>query len=536
MAHPSIHDIAARYKSLDDCIRKGRLNLPEAIGKFAYVAKAGKLALAHLNSTQPKLSNDADASVEATISTSDDDREGDTCISLGCELQEYRLNPVVFFGHQEHMVPIAKSVSPKGELCVWPEQYRIRARSYFDKGDADAMFLYGKIKRGFINGTSMAFIPIEAYKKDQFEKAYPHHSSMSPLGWVFKRYSMTEWSWVGVPANAGAIRDSLDTEKSFISLRLQKALKPYAALSTNERGGCFSGWCPSPTRKSKTASRPANRLPGRSVSPVVKARFKRFEQKFNEQFMKKLTRGDEPPRRMHPEMFSTLMSTWRDLLVMHDKARQQIAYRVRILEKNPDLHEYVIQLWNTSNQHREEAQKLVAKMDSLSGVHGGYLNSYASTDTNTEARHRQIKDGVRPFIREVAGVWVLFSPDGNKHLGRFPTQQQAMAELRRIEARKTNAQSHSYAKKGMETSGTDSPEPGEANLVDRGDIPEKDWVCPKCHALNLHFHEKCPRCKTIRPGDGSEDSDAVEIMDRSGDHNRTPADFEEIMDRYRRPS
>src|SRR5262249_55102978 len=62
-----------------------------------------------------------------------------------------------------------------------------------------------------------------------------------------KTFSMTEWSVVGVPSCAGAIRDSLDSEKSFMSPRLQKALQPYCATAK----GCWNGWCPCPPSPAK---------------------------------------------------------------------------------------------------------------------------------------------------------------------------------------------------------------------------------------------------------------------------------------------
>ena len=47
------------------------------------------------------------------------------------------------------------------------------------------------------------------------------------------------------------MRDALDKERKFISPRLQKCLSErYTAKSTNEAGGCWTGWCPQPKQKS----------------------------------------------------------------------------------------------------------------------------------------------------------------------------------------------------------------------------------------------------------------------------------------------
>jgi hypothetical protein len=58
---------------------------------------------------------------------------------------------------------------------------------------------------------------------------------------LFREVDLTEVSIVGVPACAGAIADTLQREKRFISPQLRKALTPYAA---RPHGRCFAGWCP----------------------------------------------------------------------------------------------------------------------------------------------------------------------------------------------------------------------------------------------------------------------------------------------------
>lgn len=247
-AHPCIADIAGRIAAIDKSIARGKFDMSSALSKYAWVTKDGNIGMAHLSAALPEHADDDDASVPFIISTAQIDRDGDIVVPMGMELDEYARNPVIFLNHQSHPIPIAKAQSPDGKLAVFKEEMLIRSVAYFDKADSDAMFVYGKVRRGFLNAASIAFVPIEAVRRDQetekgySERAHTHSNPGSPDGWKFIRASMSEWSCVGVPANAGAIRDSLDREKSFITPRLQKALQPYAAKAV----GCWQGWCESP--------------------------------------------------------------------------------------------------------------------------------------------------------------------------------------------------------------------------------------------------------------------------------------------------
>jgi hypothetical protein len=242
--HTSIDAVAKRYKALDSEIRNGSFSVTDAIGHFAWVTKRGdELGIGSLGSYMPDSADDDAGSASFTITTPEEDRDGDIVMPMGCQLGSYSKNPVVFFGHQQSgwEIPIGVSKSPDGRLCVYPEANRMWATCYFDRDDPDADFIYGKVKRKILNATSIAFVPIEAHRRDEFHKAQTHRGSTVPLGWYFKQYELTEWSIVGVPANAGAIRDALDQDRKHLSRRMQKALRKYCA---EPRGRCFTGWCP----------------------------------------------------------------------------------------------------------------------------------------------------------------------------------------------------------------------------------------------------------------------------------------------------
>jgi hypothetical protein len=245
--HPCVEAVAERLQRIDKALRSGTLVGKDAgalLNDYTYPAGGNKLGLARAGAAEPDNSKDFrdEYTIPFVVSVFEEDRDGDVVVPLGCQLGNYEKNPVWFFGHQENPIPIGTARSVGRDLMVWPEENRIRAACRFDEHDEDAMFIHDKVLRGFLNATSMAFVPIEAYRREEVEKARVHGGTgVAPTGWLFKRYDLTEISVVGVPSNAGAIRDVLDSEKG-LSPRIKKALKPYAA----ESKGCWGGWCPCP--------------------------------------------------------------------------------------------------------------------------------------------------------------------------------------------------------------------------------------------------------------------------------------------------
>jgi hypothetical protein len=242
-----IADIAARPQRFAQALKSGRLQVKDTIAtreNYAYVYKRNTLGMGRSGAAEPQEADDRTGAMPFTVSVFEEDRDGDLVVPAGCHLEDYSANPVVFFGHQSLEIPIGVSRDRHGRVTVFPMQDRIKAICYFDRADPDADFIYGKARRGILSAASIAFIPIEAYRREEVEKAQTHGNRPMgmPLGWLFKQYSLTEWSIVGIPSCAGAVRDALDSEKSFISPRLQKGLSAYAAQTK----GCWGGWCPLP--------------------------------------------------------------------------------------------------------------------------------------------------------------------------------------------------------------------------------------------------------------------------------------------------
>lgn len=235
--------IVRRYSQLASQVRKeGKIDTSFLSSHYAYPVREDLVGISTPEAAEPQYANDKALSMPFVISTFDEDRDGDVVYPMGCRLENYYKNPVVFFGHQSYEVPIGKSKSPDGKLCVYPEENRIRAVCYFDPGDPDAVFIYNKCKNGYLSAASVAFVPVIAHRRSRQKAQMHEHRHENPPGWYFEEYDLTEWSIVGVPANADAIRDTLDREQSFISPFLYKALKPFAKSIRN----CYNGWCPCP--------------------------------------------------------------------------------------------------------------------------------------------------------------------------------------------------------------------------------------------------------------------------------------------------
>jgi len=242
-----LKDVETRKSLVAKAIRDGNVSVKDFMSlqeQYAFVYKdhSGNSALGMGRSGSANLSGSTNDYIQFIITTLEEDRDGDIVVPMGRVGKNYANNPVWFFGHQEWEIPIGTSRAPDGSIAVVSQRDKCISNFYPDRADPDAMFVFGKVQRGILNATSIAFVPLIAQRREEMYKSNPRDTR--PSGWRFDSWDHTETSIVGVPANAGAIRDSLDKEKSFITPRLQKALKPYAAKSRKEQGIVWSGWCP----------------------------------------------------------------------------------------------------------------------------------------------------------------------------------------------------------------------------------------------------------------------------------------------------
>lgn len=129
--------------------------------------------------------------VKVICSTGKPDRMGDVIVQNGIDLTAYRDNPVVLWGHSAD-VPIAKAI----EIDVKDGKLQATVQFPPEGDDEDADWVYGKIKAGIVNATSVGFIP----------KDYEPLNPKEPWGgYKFKTSELLEFSFVSVPANAGCL-------------------------------------------------------------------------------------------------------------------------------------------------------------------------------------------------------------------------------------------------------------------------------------------------------------------------------------------
>jgi HK97 family phage prohead protease len=129
--------------------------------------------------------------VTVICSTGEPDRMGDVIIQSGIDLTAYRKNPVVLWGHSAD-VPIAKTID------IGIKNGKLQATVQFppEGEDEDSDWVYGKIKSGIVNATSVGFIPMD----------YEPLDPKQPWGgFKFAKSELLEFSFVSVPANSGCL-------------------------------------------------------------------------------------------------------------------------------------------------------------------------------------------------------------------------------------------------------------------------------------------------------------------------------------------
>lgn len=168
----------------------------------------------------------AKGALSFVASTDSPDRYGDVIEQRGWELDSYRANPVVLFGHDHNSLPIGK-----GDIRMGPEGLIIDVE--FDMADPRAAEIAGKAQRGFLNAVSVGFTPLKALSRANLP--IEHYAYSDEGGSYFEQAELLEVSIVTIPANADATSiaaKSLDNEtKDFIRQHIDSYL---AAINTKD--------------------------------------------------------------------------------------------------------------------------------------------------------------------------------------------------------------------------------------------------------------------------------------------------------------
>jgi len=138
---------------------------------------------------------------EAMISTEAVDRQGDIVRALGARLENYLKNPVVLWAHDYQAPPVARALSVEiipGEGLK--STFQFSGWGVNPQADTIRRLWAG----GFLNATSIGFIPL---------KSNPMDGNKDGEGWYsphdYVEWELLEFSIVPVPANQDALRLAL---------------------------------------------------------------------------------------------------------------------------------------------------------------------------------------------------------------------------------------------------------------------------------------------------------------------------------------
>ncbi len=150
----------------------------------------------------------SDRVLEFTGSTEEVDRDGETISAEGWDLKNYKKNPVFLWGHNYYNPPIGKALKVKAE------DGKLNFKIEFADADtyAFADTIYRLYKGGFLNATSVGFIPKEWIDGDG-DKA-PRRA--------YIKQELLELSAVPIPANPNALQNA--QEQGLITVKEFEAL------------------------------------------------------------------------------------------------------------------------------------------------------------------------------------------------------------------------------------------------------------------------------------------------------------------------
>ena len=90
--------------------------------------------------------------IQAYVSTYEWDRTEERFIRGAWDLENFKKNPVVLWGHNMHEVPIGKNIE------LLEDDKGLLATTQFDDKSEKAMAIFSLYERGFLNAFSVGFI------------------------------------------------------------------------------------------------------------------------------------------------------------------------------------------------------------------------------------------------------------------------------------------------------------------------------------------------------------------------------------------
>lgn len=136
------------------------------------------------------------------------DRDFEIVDPAGLDLEHYRLNPVVLFGHDQAQ-PVGKALWVKADAdgVLAKTQYTVRPEKYLGEWLPD--FVWAMVQADVLRGKSVGFLPLEV------REPTPEEADANPgLQLVIPRSILFEFSVVSVPANPTALVESISKGQS----------------------------------------------------------------------------------------------------------------------------------------------------------------------------------------------------------------------------------------------------------------------------------------------------------------------------------
>ena len=140
----------------------------------------------------------------ATASTEAIDRDGDILRASGWKLKNYKRNPVVLWGHDAGVLPIAKAKD------IRIEDNKLKFRPQFATAEQNpfAEQVFQMFKAGFLRAFSVRFDPIESVDRELTDAEKTKYGQYFRKPQDYKSLELLEISAVNVPANPEALKSA----------------------------------------------------------------------------------------------------------------------------------------------------------------------------------------------------------------------------------------------------------------------------------------------------------------------------------------
>jgi len=186
----------------------------------------------------PKVIDAEQRVVDVVMSTESVDRDGDVIRVRGWILDEFKKNPLILFQHNRSGLPIAKALGVKKDA----KAKLLRGRVQFagmDQMHEDAERIFLLVRDGFLNATSVGFMPVERRPIP----GVPDEEGRVGFGGIeFLKQILLENSIVTVPANPEALvqraaKELTSETRSFLERAIERELD-----AARVREVPFDGW------------------------------------------------------------------------------------------------------------------------------------------------------------------------------------------------------------------------------------------------------------------------------------------------------